>query len=72
MDKRYFTIRQAREYTGIGEFTLLNIFKLNKFVIQASAGSPRFLDKQDIDKVLAMLKGKNVLALVGKLDDNRN
>lgn len=52
------TIKQAKKYTGMGEITLLYVMGLHKHLIQGCPGSPRFLDKEDIDNVLCKKKVK--------------
>lgn len=56
MEQRFMTIKQAKKYTGMGETTLLYVMGLHKYLIQGRPGSPRFLDKEDIDKVLCKKK----------------
>ena len=56
-EKRYFTTKQAMKYTGMGEDTLLYVF--GKVVSQPGGwGTRRFFDKEDIDKIMKSLKGK--------------
>ena len=56
-EKRYFTTKQAMKYTGMGEDTLIWTFK--KVIIQpGGAGTRRYFDKEDIDRIMKGLKGK--------------
>lgn len=59
-EKRYMTIREAMEYTGMGELTLLGILAdIDIYPVQPSGeGTRRFVDKTDIDKAFGILKDK--------------
>ncbi len=59
-EKRYMTIKEAMEYTGMGEFTLLGILEdIDIYPVQPSgSGTRRFIDKIDIDKAFGILKDK--------------
>jgi len=57
ISKRYLTTKQAMKYTGMGESTLLWLFK--DVVIQpGGSGTRRFFDKKDIDHFMKKNKGK--------------
>ena len=59
MEKRYLTINEAMEYTGMGESTLLRMLKeAGVSVYQQHAGDRRFIDKEDIDKAFKKMKAK--------------
>lgn len=59
-EKRYMTIKEAMEYTGMGELTLLGILAdIDIYPVQPSGeGTRRFVDKTDIDKAFGVLKDK--------------
>lgn len=49
-EKRYMTIKEAMEYTGMGELTLLGILAdIDVYPVQpGGSGTRRFVDKTDI------------------------
>lgn len=59
-EKRYMTMKEAMEYTGMGELTLLGILEdIDIYPVQPSGeGTRRFVDKTDIDKAFGILKDK--------------
>ena len=59
-EKRYMTMKEAMEYTGMGELTLLGILAdIEIYPVQPSGeGTRRFVDKTDIDKAFGILKDK--------------
>lgn len=59
-EKRYMTMKEAMEYTGMGELTLLGILAdIDIYPVQPSGeGTRRFVDKTDIDKAFGVLKDK--------------
>lgn len=59
-EKRYMTIREAMEYTGMGELTLLGILAdIDVYPVQPGGyGTRRFIDKEDIDEAFRVLKDK--------------
>lgn len=59
-EKRYMTMKEAMEYTGMGELTLLGILAdINVYPVQPSGyGTRRFIDKTDIDEAFRVLKDK--------------
>ena len=59
-EKRYMTMKEAMEYTGMGELTLLEILKdIDVYPVQpCGSGTRRFIDKTDIDEAFRILKDK--------------
>nr|DAT73588.1 MAG TPA: Redirecting phage packaging protein C packaging protein, DNA Binding.0A [Caudoviricetes sp.] len=59
-EKRYMTMKEAMEYTGMGELTLLETLRvIDAYPIQPSgSGTRRFIDKTDIDEAFRILKDK--------------
>lgn len=59
-EKRYMTMKEAMEYTGMGEVTLLEILAdIDVYPVQPSgSGTRRFIDKTDIDEAFRILKDK--------------
>lgn len=59
-EKRYMTIKEAMEYTGMGELTLLETLRvIDVYPVQPSgSGTRRFIDKTDIDEAFRILKDK--------------
>ena len=59
-EKRYMTMKEALEYTGMGELTLLGILEdIDVYPVQpGGSGTRRFIDKTDIDKAFGILKDK--------------
>lgn len=59
-EKRYMTIKEAMEYTGMGELTLLGILAdIDVYPVQPGGyGTRRFIDKEDIDEAFRVLKDK--------------
>ena len=59
-EKRYMTIKEAMEYTGMGELTLLGMLvDIDVYPVQPSgSGTRRFVDKTDIDEAFRVLKDK--------------
>lgn len=59
-EKRYMTMKEAMEYTGMGELTLLGILSdIDVYPVQPSgSGTRRFIDKTDIDEAFRILKDK--------------
>ena len=57
-EKRYMTIKEAMEYTGMGELTLLGILSdIDVYPVQPNGeGTRRFIDKTDIDEAFRVLK----------------
>lgn len=57
-EKRYMTIKEAMEYTGMGELTLLEALRvIDAYPIQPNGeGTRRFIDKTDIDEAFRVLK----------------
>ena len=57
-DKRYMTMKEAMEYTGMGELTLLGILTdIDVYPVQPGGyGTRRFIDKTDIDEAFRVLK----------------
>lgn len=57
-EKRYMTIKEAMEYTGMGELTLLGILSdIDVYPVQPGGyGTRRFIDKKDIDEAFRVLK----------------
>ena len=51
-EKRYMTIKEAMEYTGMGELTLLGMLAdIDVYPVQpGGSGTRRFIDKADIDE----------------------
>lgn len=52
------TIKEAMEYTGMGELTLLGILSdIDVYPVQPGGyGTRRFIDKTDIDEAFRVLK----------------
>ena len=59
-EKRYMTMKEAMEYTGMGELTLCGILSdIDVYPVQpGGSGTRRFIDKEDIDEVFRILKDK--------------
>ena len=59
-EKRYMTMKEAMEYTGMGEVTLCGILAdIDVYPVQpGGSGTRRFIDKEDIDKAFRILKDK--------------
>ena len=59
-EQRYMTMKEAMEYTGMGELTLLETLRvIDAYPIQPSgSGTRRFIDKTDIDEAFRILKDK--------------
>lgn len=59
-EKRYMTMKEAIEYTGMGELTLLGILAdIDVYPVQPGGyGTRRFIDKEDIDEAFRVLKDK--------------
>lgn len=59
-EKRYMTMKEAMEYTGMGELTLLGMLvDIDVYPVQPSgSGTRRFIDKTDIDEAFRILKDK--------------
>lgn len=59
-EKRYMTMKEAMEYTGMGELTLRGILEnIDVYPVQPSGyGTRRFIDKTDIDEAFRVLKDK--------------
>lgn len=59
-EKRYMTMKEAMEYTGMGELTLLETLRVvDAYPIQPNGeGTRRFIDKTDIDEAFRILKDK--------------
>lgn len=59
-EKRYMTMKEAMEYTGMGELTLLGILEdIDVYPVQpGGSGTRRFVDKADIDEAFRILKDK--------------
>lgn len=57
-EKRYMTIKEAMEYTGMGEVTLRGILAdIDVYPVQpGGSGTRRFVDKKDIDEAFRVLK----------------
>lgn len=57
-EKRYMTIKEAMEYTGMGELTLLGMLvDIDVYPVQpGGSGTRRFIDKEDIDEAFRVLK----------------
>lgn len=57
-EKRYMTMKEAIEYTGMGELTLLGILAdIDVYPVQPGGyGTRRFIDKEDIDEAFRVLK----------------
>ena len=57
-EKRYMTMKEAMEYTGMGELTLLGtLYVIDAYPIQPNGvGTRRFIDKTDIDEAFRVLK----------------
>ena len=58
IEKRYMTMKEAMEYTGMGELTLLGILSdIDVYPVQPGGyGTRRFVDKTDIDEAFRVLK----------------
>ena len=59
-EKRYMTMKEAMEYTGMGELTLCGILSdIDVYPVQpGGSGTRRFIDKEDIDEAFRILKDK--------------
>ena len=59
-EKRYMTMKEAMEYTGMGELTLRGILAdIDVYPVQPGGyGTRRFIDKEDIDEAFRVLKDK--------------
>ena len=59
-EKRYMTMKESMEYTGMGELTLLGMLAdIDVYPVQpGGSGTRRFVDKTDIDKAFGILKDK--------------
>ena len=59
-EKRYMTMKEAMEYTGMGELTLLGtLADIDVYPVQPGGyGTRRFIDKEDIDEAFRVLKDK--------------
>lgn len=59
-EKRYMTMKEAMEYTGMGELTLLETLDvIAAYPVQpGGSGTRRFIDKEDIDEAFRVLKDK--------------
>lgn len=57
-EKRYMTMKEAMEYTGMGELTLLGtLYVIDAYPVQPNGeGTQRFIDKTDIDEAFRVLK----------------
>ena len=57
-EKRYMTMKEAMEYTGMGEVTLCGILAdIDVYPVQPCGyGTRRFIDKEDIDEAFRVLK----------------
>lgn len=57
-EKRYMTMKEAMEYTGMGELTLLGILAdIDVYPVQINGfGIQLFVDKTDIDEAFRVLK----------------
>lgn len=57
-EKRYMTMKEAMEYTGMGELTLRGMLAdINVYPVQPGGyGTRRFIDKTDIDEAFRVLK----------------
>lgn len=57
-EKRYMTMKEAMEYTGMGEVTLCGILAdIDVYPVQPGGyGTRRFIDKTDIDEAFRVLK----------------
>ena len=57
-EKRYMTMKEAMEYTGMGELTLRGILAdIDVYPVQpGGVGTRRFIDKADIDEAFRVLK----------------
>lgn len=57
-EKRYMTMKEAMEYTGMGELTLCGILSdIDVYPVQpGGVGTRRFIDKEDIDEAFRILK----------------
>lgn len=59
-EKRYMTMKEAMEYTGMGELTLRGILAdIDVYPVQpGGSGTRRFIDKMDIDEAFRIMKDK--------------
>ena len=59
-EKRYMTMKEAMEYTGMGELTLRGMLAdIDVYPVQpGGSGTRRFIDKADIDEAFRILKDK--------------
>ena len=59
-EKRYMTMKEAMEYTGMDELTLLGMLTdIDVYPVQpCGSGTRRFIDKTDIDEAFRILKDK--------------
>lgn len=57
-EKRYMTMKEAMEYTGMGEVTLCEMLRvIDAYPIQPNGEyTRRFIDKTDIDEAFRVLK----------------
>lgn len=57
-EKRYMTMKEAMEYTGMGELTLRGMLAdIDVYPVQPGGyGTRRFIDKTDIDEAFRVLK----------------
>ena len=64
VEKRYMTKREAMEYTGMGELTLLGMLRdVDVYPVQpGGVGTRRFIDKADIDEAFRVLKKQTACA----------
>lgn len=53
-EKRYMTMKEAMEYTGMGELTDIDVYPVQP----GGSGTRRFIDKTDIDEAFRVLKDK--------------
>ena len=59
-EKRYMTMKEAMEYTSMGELTLLGMLAdTDVYPVQpGGSGTRRFIDKEDVDEAFRILKDK--------------
>lgn len=59
-EKRYMTMKEAMEYTGMGEIILRGILEdIDVYPVQpGGSGTRRFVDKEDIDEAFRIMKDK--------------
>lgn len=59
-EKRYMTMKEAMEYTGMGEIILRGILEdIDVYPVQPGGyGTRWFIDKEDIDEAFRVLKDK--------------